>query len=185
MPLELFRGPQAPRRAVCAPRESLQASASSAPSEVTAVSLSSFASSRNACKCTTAALLGWEVNHVPQSVLTRLGIPSLLPRPSSPWACREHPLSSQADHLLPHREPPFWLACECFPPFAGWVMSQCLQTQLSSGMFVPSPWRCARSLLGRKTGCDLKDSRLWPGRGAGVPSTENSKSGSQAEVSTR
>ena len=54
----------------------------------------------------TAALLGQEVNHVPQSVLTRLGIPSLLPRPSSPWACRECPLSSQADRLLPHRDGP-------------------------------------------------------------------------------
>ena len=43
---------------------------------------------------------------MPQSALTRLGLPSLLPRPSSPWACRECLLSSQADRLLPHRGVP-------------------------------------------------------------------------------
>lgn len=56
--------------------------------------------------------------------------------------------------FCPTETAPFWLACECFTPFSGWVMAQCLRTQLSSRLFVPSPWRCARSLLGRKTRCE-------------------------------
>lgn len=34
--------------------------------------------------------------------------------------------------FCPTETAPFWLACECFTPFAGWVMAQCLRTQLSS-----------------------------------------------------
>ena len=55
--------------------------------------------------------------------------------------------------LLPLRTSPLGLAGACPIPFT-LDMARGLLDPASSELCVPSHWRCARSLLGRKTGCE-------------------------------
>lgn len=68
-----------------------------------------------------AAPLGQKVNYVPWKVLTRPGIPILLPRPQN-ISMGLQAVSTQFPGSSPSA--PFWLSGEHPIPFTGWVIAQ-------------------------------------------------------------